>query len=217
MDGGAGARVETLPGLGGISRTEWDAAANPPGAAFDPFLSWDFLEALERAGCVSPQTGWAPRHLILRDAAGAVAAVAPAWLKSHSYGEYVFDHGWANAWERAGGAYYPKLLSAVPFTPVSGRRLLAGAAPDAEAETARGVLARALAEIVLRNDLSSAHVNFTGARDEAALARAGFLKRTGRQFHFFNRGYRDYQDFLDALSSRHRKALRKERARAGGT
>jgi predicted N-acyltransferase len=208
MDGGGGLVVETLSGLSGISRIEWDAAANPPGAAYDPFLSWDFLQALEESGCAKAETGWAPFHLLLRDGAGALLGAAPAYLKSHSYGEYVFDHNWAHAFERAGGEYYPKLLCAVPFTPVTGRRLLS-AAPEAAA-----MLADALAEVARRSGLSSAHVNFISEENAASLQRAGFLRRTDRQFHFFNRNYRDYQDFLDALSSRHRKALRKERARA---
>ncbi len=211
MDGGAALTIETLSGLTGIGRFEWDAAANPAGAPYDPFLSWDFLQALEQSGSAAPETGWAPRHLVLHGPGGGALAVAPAYLKTHSYGEYVFDHNWAHAYERAGGEYYPKLLSAVPFTPVTGRRLLAG--PEA-GEEAPDMLAAALAEIARRFDLSSAHVNFAADADGEALRRAGFLERTGRQFHFFNRGYRDYQDFLDALSSRHRKQLRKERARA---
>ena len=208
MDGGGGLVVETLSGLSGISRVEWDAAANPSGAAYDPFLSWDFLQALEESGCATAETGWAPFHLLLRDGAGALLGAAPAYLKSHSYGEYVFDHNWAHAFERAGGEYYPKLLCAVPFTPVTGRRLLS-AAPEAAS-----MLAGALAEVARRSGLSSVHVNFTPEQDAASLQRTGFLRRTDRQFHFFNRNYRDYQDFLDALSSRHRKALKKERARA---
>jgi hypothetical protein len=208
MDGGPSLTVETLPGLSGIARAEWDACANPQGAPYDPFLSWDFLQALEESGCATEATGWRPLHLVLRAPDRAALGVAPAYLKAHSYGEYVFDHGWANAFERAGGEYYPKLLCAAPFTPVTGRRLLSTdpAGPAA--------LAGALAELARRGGLSSAHVNFADEADAPVLRRAGFLERIGQQFHFFNRGYRDYQDFLDALSSRHRKALRKERERA---
>ena len=120
--------VQLVDGLTEIAREDWDRLANPPGVEFDPFLSWDFLEALEASGCVGDETGWMPRHLIARDRAGQLVGAVPLYVKSHSMGEYVFDHAWADAYERAGGQYYPKLLTAVPFSPVTGRRILADSA-----------------------------------------------------------------------------------------
>lgn len=208
MDDGGEHRIELLGGLAALQPQEWDAVANPPGAPFDPFLSWAFLEGLECSGCVAPETGWAARHLLVRDGAGRLAGAMPFYIKGHSYGEYVFDHAWADALHRAGGRYYPKGLGAVPFTPVSGRRLLA-ATPQARAALLAGALhsARAL-------HLSSVHLNFL-AQDEVRLAEAaGFLPRAGVQFHWSNPGYRDFQDFLSTLSSGRRKSLRKEREKA---
>ncbi|GAA4009153.1 GNAT family N-acetyltransferase [Sphingomonas swuensis] len=188
-----------------IAPEQWDGLAE----AADPFLSHAFLSLLERSDSVGEGSGWSPLPLLVEQD-GKVVAGAPAYLKSHSQGEYVFDQGWADAWERAGGDYYPKLQIAVPFTPVVGRRLL-GSAPEL-------VLAGAEA-VVRQNDLSSAHVTFLDEA-EAELAKSrGWLVRHGIQYHWRDRGYGTFDDFLAALSSRKRKAMRKEReaARAGLT
>lgn len=194
--------------LAEIDRAAWDAVANPEGAAYDPFLSWDFLDALERSGSAVEATGWAPRHLIAEDADGTLVGALPLYVKGHSYGEYVFDHGWANALERAGGRYYPKLVTAVPFTPATGRRVLARerAVADLLIDGA-GHAAREL-------EASSWHVLFPDADDLSALEAKRLLTRFDVQYVFENDGYRDYADFLDALSSRKRKALKKERKTA---
>lgn len=201
-------------GVGEIAAADWDACAAPEAAngarPLDPFTTHRFLHALERSGSVGPGTGWTPRPLVAR-AEGEVIAVAALYLKTHSQGEYVFDHGWADAFERAGGRYYPKLQLAVPFSPVPGRRLLTRPGHEAEG---RAALLSALADLCTGSDLSSAHLTFcTEAEAETAEA-AGFLRREGLQFHWQNNGYADYEEFLAALSSRKRKALRRERARA---
>ncbi|WP_153772350.1 GNAT family N-acetyltransferase [Pseudomonas sp. MNR3A] len=194
------AHLRDLPAL------SWDALV-PAG---QPFLSHAFLSALEDSGSVSRQTGWAAEHLVLeRD--GEVRALLPAYRKWHSFGEYVFDHGWADACERAGIAYYPKLLGAVPFSPVSGPRLLSADPADAL------LLLQALPEYLVKGELSGAHINFTDSSlDEQMLAQPGWMERLGCQFHWRNRGYRDFQDFLDTLSSRKRKQMRKEREQVAG-
>ena len=194
----------TLHGaIGEIPAADWDACAG----AGNPFVSHAFLSAVEDSGSAGPRTGWLPRHAALRDAAGALLAVAPMYAKSHSYGEYVFDHGWAHALERAGGSYYPKLQVAVPFSPVPGPRLLirpgAGVSPAA--------LGRALVQAGAELEMSSVHVTFCSEPEWEALGRAGWLQRLGMQFHWHNPGYRDFEDFLAALSSRKRKVLRRER------
>jgi predicted N-acyltransferase len=183
-----------------LDPTAWDALAGTG----DPFTSHAFLSLLETSGSVGGQSGWSPLPLMV-DRGGRTIAAAPAYLKSHSQGEYVFDHGWAEAWERAGGAYYPKLQVTVPFTPCPGRRLL-GADPAA-------ALA-ALESLTAQNDLSSAHVTFCQSDEVAAAGARGWLERHGLQYHWFNRGYADFDAFLAALSSRKRKAIRKERAAA---
>nr|WP_238346492.1 GNAT family N-acetyltransferase [Pseudomonas taiwanensis] len=184
----------------------WDALV-PAG---QPFLRHAFLSSMEDSGSVAPSTGWAAEHLVLeRD--GKVRALLPAYRKWHSFGEYVFDHGWADACERAGIAYYPKLLGAVPFSPVSGPRLLASAPDDGL------VLLQALPEYLGKGGLSGAHINFTEpALDEQIAGLPGWMERLGCQFHWRNRGYRDFQDFLDTLSSRKRKQMRKEREQVAG-
>jgi predicted N-acyltransferase len=204
--------VTLVEGLSKVSRADWDAVANPPGAPFDPFLSWDYLEALEASNCVGPRTGWAPRHLLCRDADGRLVGAAPAYLKSHSRGEYVFDHAFADAYERAGGRWYPKLTVAVPFTPVPGRRLLA--APGPAGDPVRDALGRALEALAGRAGLATAQVNFPDAAALETLVAQGWLPREDRQFHFHNPGHRDFQDFLATLTAEKRKNLRKERARA---
>jgi uncharacterized protein len=182
------------------------------GQVDNPFISHDFLSSLEASFSVGLRTGWQPRHLLLEDASGALVGAAPCYVKSHSRGEYVFDHGWADAFERAGGAYYPKLQVAVPFTPVTGPRLLARSGPLHDA--VRGALADALGEITTGNDLSSTHVTFLTEPEWRLLGERGFLQRTDQQFHWENAGYARFEDFLRRLSSRKRKTIRRERKEA---
>ncbi|MEM8617145.1 MAG: GNAT family N-acetyltransferase [Pseudomonadota bacterium] len=205
-------RLALHDSLSGIDRAQWDAVANPPGEPYDPFLSWDFLEALEQTGAAQPETGWTPCHLTLEGPSGIIRAAMPLYAKTHSQGEFVFDHSWANAYERAGGQYYPKLLGAVPFTPVTGRRLLVPAGPDAL--QLRQALLRGAIQVAEQNDLSSLHINFIEKDASEALDKLGLLIRTDQQFHWANNGYKSFDDFLAALSSAKRKNLRKERAKA---
>jgi len=200
--------IETLPEIGAIAPREWDALV--PGN--HPFLKHAFLKSLEDAGCVGGETGWQPCHVRLA-AAGRTLAAAPLYLKSHSQGEYVFDHGWANAYQQAGGDYYPKLQLSVPFSPVPGPRLLTNG--DA---AHRAVLIDGLKRIAGRMGVSGLHVTFCREDDWQALAEAGFLKRIDHQFHWTNEGYGRFDDFLAALSASRRKTIRRERrdAMAGG-
>ncbi|OOV95166.1 GNAT family N-acetyltransferase [Pseudomonas sp. MF6396] len=198
--------ISILPHLADIDAATWDALV--PDA--QPFLRHAFLRSLEDSASVTPRTGWAPAHQVLTDAQGQVRAAMPAYVKTHSFGEYVFDHGWADACDRAGIDYYPKLLCAVPFSPVSGARLLG----DAQAA---GELIDGVSDALLEQGLSGLHVNFTDpASDEVLRGRAGWMERLGCQFHWRNQGYRDFQDFLDSLSSRKRKQMRKEREQVAG-
>lgn len=212
----AAVEVSILSGVSEISEGDWNACACPEaqdgGQALDPFTTHRFLTALETSGSVGEGTGWMPRPMVAR-AAGQVIAVAPLYLKSHSQGEYVFDHGWAEAVERAGGRYYPKLQGAVPFTPVTGRRLLTR--PGHEV-AGRAALLQAMAEVAEGAGLSSVHLTFCTEDEVTAATGAGWLHRTGMQFHWTNRGYGSFDDFLADLASRKRKALRKERERAQG-
>lgn len=187
-------------GVGGLNAAAWDRLAGD-----DPFVSHAFLSALELSGSVGKGTGWTPATLLIEDGNDRLAAAAPAYLKTHSQGEYVFDHAWADAFERAGGSYYPKLQIAVPFTPVPGPRLLG--------DRPQHLLAAAEA-VVVQNDISSAHVTFLHEADSAECERRNWLVRHGIQYHWESRGYRDFDDFLDTLSSRKRKTIRKERAAA---
>jgi len=197
--------------IGEIAPEAWDACAGD----INPTVSHVFLNALEESGSTTARTGWAPQHLTFAGRAGRLVGAVPMYLKSHSYGEYVFDWGWADAYERSGSRYYPKLLCAVPFTPVPGPRLLV--APGAAAETKSHLIA-GMIELARQRKLSSLHVNFPQGEDFAAFAEAGFLQRIGQQFHWTNQGYRDFDDYLAALNSRKRKAVKKERreALAGG-
>ena len=204
MPDGAPALTLTLhSAIAEIAPDAWDACAG----AGNPFVSHAFLSALEDSGSAGPRTGWMPRHAALRDAAGGLLAVAPMYAKSHSYGEYVFDHGWANALERAGGDYYPKLQVAAPFSPVPGPRLLVRPGAGVPHATLAGALAQACREL----GLSSVHVTFCTEPEWDALGRAGWLQRLGMQFHWENDGYASFEDFLAVLSSRKRKVLRRER------
>ena len=184
-----------------IAPAEWDACAGGD----NPFVGHAFLSALEDSGSTGPRTGWLPQHASFRDEAGRVIAVAPLYAKSHSYGEYVFDHGWAASFERAGGHYYPKLQCAVPFSPVPGPRLLRRDGFSAEAVGAG--LAQACEEL----GFSSVHATFCTEEDWEALGRAGWLRRLGTQFHWENQGFVTFDDFLGALNSRKRKQVRRER------
>ena len=197
--------VRVASGIDAVPAQDWDACAGGD----NPFVSHAFLKALEDGGAVGADTGWLPQHLVVEDEAGHVAGVAPFYLRGDSYGEYVFDHGWAHAYERAGGRYYPKLLSAVPFSPVPGPRLLVR--PGAFADHARAALASAMIQIAQNNGLSSVHVNFLQKEEWNYLGTLGFLKRLGQQYHWHNDGYRSFDDFLAALNSRKRKTIRKER------
>ena len=201
-DGDLIARV--APGVGAIPADQWDALAGTG----NPFVGHAFLSALEDSGSVGPGTGWNPAPIMIEDARGTPLAAMPAWLKSHSQGEYVFDHAWADAWHRAGGRYYPKLQIAVPFTPATGPRLLL--ADEAYAAP----LLRAAETLCAQNGLSSAHATFIEPGQRHLFERAGWLLRNDIQFHWHNRGYGSFEDFLADLSSRKRKDLRKERARA---
>jgi uncharacterized protein len=199
-----------------VDAAQWDACANPPGMSeeasagerYNPFVSHAFLLALEQSGSVGGRSGWAPMHVLIEDGAGRLVAAALTYAKSHSQGEYVFDHGWAQAYAQAGGRYYPKLQIAVPFTPATGRRLLV--APNAPPE-ARATLIAGLRGLCRAVNASSIHVTFANSDDRAALEDAGFSLRTGEQFHFANPGYADFEAFLAELSSRKRKNIRRER------
>lgn len=204
--------VKAVPSIAEIAAEDWDACANPSPSTYNPFLSHAFLKALEECGCASPLKGWAPCHLALTGADGEVAAVMPCYLKSHSYGEYVFDHAWAAAYERAGRDYYPKMQTAVPFTPVTGRRFLVR--PGGEEEEARQILAAAAMELASRQSASSWHVTFPTRDEWKNLAPLGLLQRTDSQYHWLNSGYGSFDDFLAELASRKRKTIRKEREQA---
>ena len=192
------------PGVASLDPAAWDKLAGPD----DPFLSHAFLSLLEDSNSVGPDTGWQPAPILIDGPDGRLTAIAPAYLKSHSQGEYVFDHAWADAWQRAGGNYYPKLQIAVPFTPVPGRRLLLS--DDSQAPA----LIAALEAVVEQNGLSSAHATFVAPEQIALFESAGWLIRRDSQFHWFDAGYGDFEGFLDRLSSRKRKDIRKERATA---
>ena len=191
-------------GVGALDASQWDSLAGDT----NPFVSHAFLSALERSGSVGRRTGWQAVPITIIDANGELVGVLPAYLKTHSQGEYVFDHNWADAWERAGGSYYPKLQIAVPFTPVPGPRLL-----GADDTTAQGLIAAAQA-LVDENGLSSAHATFIAPEQVQMFEGAGWLIREGVQFHWENRDYADFEAFLASLASRKRKAIRKERAAA---
>jgi hypothetical protein len=230
-------RISQIDRIGAAPAAAWDACANPRskafssevdagsreenasyqnggrpgGERFNPFLTHAFLDALETSKCVGGRTGWLPAHVLVETAEGKLAACAPAYFKTHSMGEYVFDHALAEAFERVGGRYYPKLQVAAPFSPVPGRRLLV--ASDAPAG-AREALVLGLRSLREKSGVSSLHVTFPDEADWNFLGECGLSLRKGQQFHFFNRGYKTFEDFLETLASRKRKAIRKERAEA---
>jgi predicted N-acyltransferase len=230
-------RIRVVPAIRDVPSAAWDACANPgegapaaegpplaaepappcPAAtqssqaaeAYNPFISHAFLQALEASASATARTGWQPQHLVAEDADGEVVGVVPCYLKSHSRGEYVFDRGWAEAYEHAGGAYYPKLQVSVPFTPATGRRLLARPGPGAD--DVRAGLAAGLVELCRLREASSVHVTFAPVEECQLLGERGFLRRTDQQFHWENRGYASFDEFLAALASRKRKAIKRER------
>ena len=197
--------VRAVQSLSEIDEATWQRFANLEGSPRDPFLSYAFLSALEQSGSVSADVGWLPYHLVLEDEAKQPLGVMPLYLKGHSQGEYIFDYSWADAFERAGGRYYPKMLSAIPFTPATGRRLLVA---SSEHESA---LVSGAAQIASEMNISSVHLNFL---DQAAWRRRGdegWLLRTHKQYHWQNQGYKTFDDFLDCLSSKKRKNIKRER------
>ncbi|SFK09358.1 GNAT family N-acetyltransferase [Methylocapsa palsarum] len=225
-------KVHIAQSMSDIGAAEWDACANPkpdaPGPIaglgsggpnqpprqrerFNPFITHAFLSALETSQSASPRAGWVATHVVVRDSAGGLAAAAPAYLKTHSMGEYVFDHAWADAYHRSGLKYYPKLQVASPFTPVTGRRLLV--APG-HGEAAREALIGGLRAWRNKIGASSIHITFSTEEEWERLGASGFLQRTGQQFHFVNKGYADFDAFLGDLSSRKRKMIRRERKEA---
>ncbi|MXN52210.1 GNAT family N-acetyltransferase [Shinella sp. AETb1-6] len=207
-------RVETT--FADIAADDWGRLSGASRAdaqtPYNPFISHAFLSSLEESGCAVAETGWLGQHLLLEGDDGALLGALPAYLKNHSQGEYVFDHGWADAFERAGGRYYPKLQASVPFTPATGPRLLSRVGqPVVATQTA---LAEGLKELAKRHDVSSAHVTFAPQDEMPVFEAAGYLHRTDQQFHFINEGYGSHDDFLETLASRKRKALKKERRAA---
>ena len=203
MDGSA-LNLHISTEMAAIDAAEWDTLA---GSA-NPFISHAFLQALEKGVAAGGDSGWDPMHLLLRSDDGQLLGAMPNYLKHHSYGEYIFDHGWANAFERAGGSYYPKLLAAVPFTPATGPRFLV----RDNRNDLKTALATGMETLMEKYQLSSAHINFLPSDDAHQLAAAGWLDRASIQFHWHNQNYADFDDFLDHLSSRKRKNIRKERA-----
>ena len=207
-DGRDAVAIKVLKSLSEVSPEAWDACAGTD----NPFVRHAFLSALEDSGSATAETGWLGQHLVIEDPAGGIAACAPLYLKNHSYGEYVFDWGWADAYERAGGRYYPKLQCAVPFTPVTGPRLLVNQAlPDGQRREMRLALIAGMAQLAQNLGVSSLHVTFPTEDEWEAFGSAGYLQRIGQQFHWENKGFKTFDDFLGELSSRKRKNIKKER------
>ena len=202
--------LEAVPSVGDISPAAWDACANPK-LCYNPFVSHAFFHAAEESGSAIARTGWLPRHLIAK-IGDEIAGIVPCYLKSHSQGEYVFDRGWADAYERAGGRYYPKLQASVPFTPATGPRLLIRDGVDRE--QVGSALAAGLVALCGISKASSAHVTFAQEADCRFLVSHGFLQRTDQQFHWRNQGFASFDDFLASLNSRHRKSIKRERREA---
>ncbi len=206
MDGNS-LLIESCDDISSISGNEWDIIAGTD----NPFVSHKFLSALEVGKAVGGNTGWEPQHLVVRDGCGELVAAMPNYLKHHSYGEYIFDHGWADGFTRAGGQYYPKMLAAIPFTPATGPRLLTGVATGARRQELIRALTDGITQYVDKLQLSSAHINFLPIEDAEALVDDGWLLRHSIQFHWHNNCYQSFDDFLASLSSRKRKNIRKER------
>lgn len=207
--------IETVENLADIGEEAWSkltGAAKHDGGVYNPFVSYAFLSALEDSGSATPETGWIGSHIVVRDHEGSLEAAMPAYLKMHSYGEYVFDHAWADAFERAGGRYYPKLQSSIPFTPASAPKLLTTG--QSEQTTGMALLARGMQAVVGKLNLSSGHITFVDNNESQLLEKADFLLRHDQQFHWYNRDYKSFDAFLEALASRKRKQIRKERREA---
>ncbi len=200
--------IKVVNAIGNISARDWDSCAGGD----DPFVSHAFLSAMEQSGSVGAEAGWIPQHLILEDENASPLAIVPLYLKNNSYGEYVFDWGWADAYHRAGGQYYPKLQAAVPFTPVTGRRILVrqDLSPKEQRALQTSMIA-GLVQLAQRLGVSSFHMTFTSEAEWRLCGELGMLQRTDRQFHWLNDGFTSFDEFLDALSSRKRKMIRKER------
>ncbi len=212
--------IRIAKALADVDAAAWDSCANPPDSAhdpadeaqkerFNPFISYAFLNACETSGSAIARTGWSPMHVLVEDSAGALVACAPCYMKTHSMGEYVFDYAWADAYERAGGRYYPKMQVSAPFTPAQGRRLLVR--PGEGADNARAALIAGLKAVRAKTGASSIHITFPLKSECDALEDADFMSRTGKQFHFFNRGYKTFDDYLADLASRKRKVVKRER------
>src|ERR1700733_1271796 len=211
-------RASVVSAIGEGRATDWDACANPHSATaqgldqetdYNPFISHDFLWSLEESRSVGARTGWQAQHVLAKAPDGTLVAAAPCYLKSHSRGEYVFDRGWAEAYERAGGSYYPKLQVAVPFTPATGRRLLAR--PGAQSQAVPRALAGGLVEFCALSAASGVHVTFATEPEFKLLGELGYLQRTDQQFHWENQGFASFEDFLAALTALKRKTVRRER------
>ena len=199
-------KIELASSLRNIDKNQW----NKLNICNHPFTSYEFLNALETSNSVSTKTGWTPKHILVKNAANNLIGASPNYLKMHSYGEYIFDHSWANAFENAGGQYYPKLLSAIPFTPATGPRILLSPQKNNNDEIFKLIIGT-YEQLVKNNNLSSAHINFITKQLSDTLNKRNWIKRKGLQFHWYNKKYQSFDDFLDELKSTKRKAIKKER------
>ena len=199
-------KIELASSLSNIDKNQW----NKLNICNHPFTSYEFLNALETSNSVSTKTGWTPKHILVKNAANNLIGASPNYLKMHSYGEYIFDHSWANAFENAGGQYYPKLLSAIPFTPATGPRILLSPQKNNNDEIFKLIIGT-YEQLVKNNNLSSAHMNFITKQLSDTLNKRNWIKREGLQFHWYNKKYQSFDDFLDELKSTKRKAIKKER------
>ena len=199
-------KIELASSLSNIDKNQW----NKLNICNHPFTSYEFLNALETSDSVSTKTGWTPKHILVKNAANNLIGASPNYLKMHSYGEYIFDHSWANAFENAGGQYYPKLLSAIPFTPATGPRILLSPQKNNNDEILKLIIGT-YEQLVKNNNLSSAHMNFITKQLSDTLNKRNWIKREGLQFHWYNKKYQSFDDFLDELKSTKRKAIKKER------
>lgn len=204
--------VTIIKSLSEVDKDDWDACANPPNQAYNPFVCHDFLSILEQSGSAVPEAGWHSQHMVLKNSQETIRGVMPCYLKTDSQGEFVFDHSWADAFERAGGRYYPKLQISVPFTPATGPRLLVRGGEDVGA--VRKILAAASQQLANQLQVSSLHLTFLTKPEWQELGAQDYLLRTDQQFHFVDEGYGDFNGFLDALTSRKRKQLKRERREA---
>ncbi|MBC93763.1 MAG: GNAT family N-acetyltransferase [Rhodospirillaceae bacterium] len=204
-DGNDSYIARIVENISDISARDWDGLIGDK----NPFVSHAFLSALEETGCATEQTGWLPHHLIIQDETSKIIAASPLYIKSHSQGEYVFDHGWAHAWEQAGGNYYPKMQVSIPFSPVTGPRLLAN--KKNSIDSTKLSLIKALETVCLKLNLSSVHVTFSTENEWDLMGKSGWIQRLGRQYHWHNHNYSSFEDFLSELNSRKRKSIRRER------